>query len=106
MIRIKQYIELDGRSPFEEWFMDLNSVAAVKVTKAVYRLELGNFSNVEGVGRGVYELKIHFGPGYRVYFGKDGDEIVILLCGGSKKRQSQDIEKAIKFWQEYKKLKK
>ena len=106
MIKIKQYIFPDGHSPFDKWFMGLNSVAAAKITKAIYKLELGNFSNVEGVGSGVYEQKIDFGPGYRVYFGKDGIEVIILLCGGTKKRQSNDIEEAIQLWQDYKKRKK
>lgn len=106
IIRTKQYIDPDGRSPFERWFLGLNSAAAVKVTKAIYKLELGNFSNVEGVGGGVYEQKIHFGPGYRIYFGKDGDEIIILLCGGTKKRQSTDIAEAVVLWQDYKKRRK
>src|SRR5579872_6029985 len=105
MIRIKQYIDQVGRSPFEKWFMELNNIAAAKITKSIYKLELGNFSNVEGVGNGVYEQKIDFGPGYRVYFGKDGNEIIILLCGGTKKRQSNDIAEAINLWQDYKKRK-
>jgi putative addiction module killer protein len=105
MIRIKQYLDQAGRSPFEKWFMELDNTAAAKITKSVYKLELGNFSNVEGVGNGVYEQKIDFGPGYRVYFGKDGNEIIILLCGGTKKRQSNDIAEAINFWQDYKKRK-
>lgn len=106
MIRIKQYIDTDGHSPFDKWFWGLNSVAAAKITKAMYKLELGNFSNVEGVGNGVYEQKIYFGPGYRVYFGKDGDEIIILLCGGTKKRQSNDVADAKEYWQDYKRRKK
>ena len=81
-------------------------MAAAKITKALYKLELGNFSTVEGVGGGVYEQKIDFGPGYRIYFGKDGSDIVILLCGGTKKRQSTDIERAKELWQDYKKRKK
>jgi putative addiction module killer protein len=72
------------------------------VTTALYRLGLGNFSNVKGVGGGVFERRIDFGPGYRVYFGKDGERIVILLCGGTKKRQQNDIELAGEFWQDYK----
>ncbi len=106
MIRIKQYIETNGCSPFDKWFLGLNNIAAAKITKAIYKLELGNFSNVEGVGSGVYEQKIDFGPGYRVYFGKDGDEIVILLCGGTKKRQANDIRVAKEYWQDYKSRKK
>jgi putative addiction module killer protein len=68
----------------------------------VVRLSNGNFSNVEGVGSGVYEYKVNFGPGYRIYFGQDGGRLVILLGGGSKKRQSADIKNAIARWQDYK----
>jgi putative addiction module killer protein len=71
----------------------------------VRRLELGNFSNVKGVGAGVFEYKIDFGPGYRVYFGKDGDRLVILLGGGTKKTQDRDIVTARARWQDYKKRK-
>lgn len=69
------------------------------------RLALGNVSNVKVVGSGVLELKIDFGPGYRVYFGKDGEQLVILLGGGAKKRQQRDIAAAIADWQDYKRRK-
>ncbi len=75
------------------------------MTTALYRLGLGNFSNAKGVGSGVFEYRIDFGPGYRVYFGKDGEEIVILLTGGSKLRQQKDIELAKACWQDYKQQK-
>jgi len=75
------------------------------VTTALYRLGLGNFSNVKGVGSGVFEYRIDFGPGYRVYFGKDGEQIVILLCGGTKLRQQNDITIAKKYWLDYKRQK-
>lgn len=68
-------------------------------------MEVGNFSNVKGVGRGVFEYRLDFGPGYRVYFGKDGDTLVILLGGGTKKRQQRDVESAQALWQEYKQRK-
>jgi putative addiction module killer protein len=80
----------------------LNSQAAAKVTTALIRLAAGNLSNVKGVGSGVLEYKIDFGPGYRVYFGRDGERLVILLAGGTKKRQQQDINSAIANWQDYK----
>jgi len=67
---------------------------------------LGNFSNVKGVGAGVYECRLDFGPGYRIYFGKDGETVVILLGGGTKKRQRRDIDDAIARWQDYKRRKK
>jgi len=103
MIDIRECVRLDGRNQFADWFNRLNSEAARKVTTALYRLGLGNFSNVKGVGSGVFECRIDFGPGYRVYFGKDGEAIVILLCGGTKKKQQSDIELALESWSDYKK---
>jgi len=71
----------------------LNAEAARKVTTALYRVGLGNFSNSKSVGAGVYERKINFGPGYRVYLGKEGEQIVVLLGGGTKQRQQNDFER-------------
>ena len=79
MLTLLEYLEHDGSSPFAKWFATLDAVAAAKITTAVRRLELENFSNVKGVGAGVFEYRIDFGTGYRVYFGKDGDGLVILL---------------------------
>jgi putative addiction module killer protein len=76
------------------------------VTTALYRVGLGNFSSVQGVGFGVFECKINFGPGYRVYFGKDGEQMVILLGGGAKQRQQIDISLALDRWEDYKQRKK
>jgi putative addiction module killer protein len=90
---------------FGRWFDGLNAVAAARVAVALTRLGLGNFSNVEGVGAGVYELKIDFGPGYRVYFGKDGERIVILLGGSAKKRQGAAIAAAQAAWADYRRRK-
>jgi putative addiction module killer protein len=72
MLAVLEYLERDGASPFAKWFATLDATAAAKITTAVRRLELGNFSNVKGVGTGVFEYRVDFGPGYRVYFGKDG----------------------------------
>ncbi len=105
-IEIREYLDHAGRNPFHEWFEALNSEAAQKVTVALYRVALGNFSNVRGVGSGVFECKIHFGPGYRAYFGKDGERIVIVLGGGTKKTQQSDIALAIRRWDDYKRRKK
>jgi putative addiction module killer protein len=79
MVDIREYHDWGGHSPFRERYDRLNAEAARKVTTALYRVGLGNFSNVKGVGAGVYECKINFGPGYRVYFGKEGEQMVILL---------------------------
>jgi len=104
-MKVTEYIDKNNRSPFAQWFGKLDGVAAAKVTTALYRLEQGNFSNVESVGEGVREYKIDFGPGYRIYFGKDGMELIILLGGGAKKQQSRDISMAKRKWDEYKHLK-
>jgi putative addiction module killer protein len=103
---VREYRDANGRSPFAVWFRALDPVAAAKVTVALTRLGLGNTSHVRSVGAGTYELKIDFGPGYRIYFGKDGSEIAILLGGGTKRRQQRDIEAAHERWQEYKARKK
>lgn len=102
---IQEYLDSEGRSPFRVWFNRLNADAARRVTTAVYRLGLGNFSNVKGVGSGVFEYRIDFGPGYRVYFGKDGETVVILLAGGTKHIQQKDIEQALGRWRDYKQRK-
>jgi putative addiction module killer protein len=102
-VSILEYLDAEGRSPFSRWFAELNAAAAARVTIALYRLQQGNFSNVEGVGGGVYECKVNFGPGYRVYFGKEGAQVVILLGGGSgKKRQGAAIASAQATWADYK----
>jgi len=105
MIEVREYLDAKGNSPYAKWFNRLNATAAVKVVTAIHRMGQGNFSNVKGVGAGVYEYRIDFGPGYRVYFGKDGDRLVILLAGGTKKRQDADITAAKTHWRDYKRRK-
>ena len=97
----RYYVLRDGRSPFEGWFAGLDPTARSKVTVAVARLEQGNLSNVKPVGEGVLEYRINFGPGYRIYFGRDGDALVILLTGGTKRRQQRDIRAALDMWTDY-----
>lgn len=84
MIEVLEYLDASGHSPYAEWFDRLNAPAAAKVATAVTRLAQGNLSNLKGVGGGVFECKINFGLGYRVYLGKDGERLVILLGGGTK----------------------
>ena len=105
MIKIREYIDAYGRSPYAKWFDGLNARAAAKVATALVRMEQGNLSNAKGIGAGVSEYRVDFGPGYRVYFGKDGDTLVILLGGGAKTRQGKDIEAAQSLWREYKRRK-
>jgi putative addiction module killer protein len=101
-MKILEYNDANGRSPFKTWFDDLNVEAAVKVTVALTRMGLGNLSNAKSVGGGVLEFRIDFGPGYRVYFGQNGDELIILLGGGTKRGQQQDIAAAKGRWADYK----
>ena len=103
---VREFVDANGTSPYANWFNELNAEAAAKVTANLTRIELGNFSNTKSVSGGVYEVRIDFGPGYRVYFGKDGEKIIILLGGGTKKKQNTDIKRAHELWKEYKKRKK
>ena len=97
---IREYVE-DDVSPFAEWFSRLDAVAAARVDRYVRRMEQGNFGDSKPVGGGVQELRISFGPGYRVYYGRDGERLIILLGGGTKRRQSRDIEAAQIRWTRY-----
>ena len=106
MIELRGYIDINGDKRFARWLEALDASAAAKVAIALTRLEQGNFSQAKGVGAGVSEYKIDFGPGYRIYFGRDGETLVILLGGGTKKRQNQDIRAAQQCWADYKRRKK
>ncbi len=100
---IKEYIAEDGKNYFREWFDSLKDIRTqVKIDIRIDRLRLGNFGDAKGVGFGVHELRIHSGPGFRVYFGLDGNTLVLLLCGGDKGAQKKDIQKAVALWKEYK----
>src|ERR1700721_151660 len=105
MIELREYVDNRGVSPFAVWRGKLDPAIRSRVTIAVFRLATGDFSAVKGAGGGIFELRMDFGPGYRVYFGKDGEKLVILLGGGTKKRQQGDIAAAIESWQEYKRRK-
>ena len=98
---IREYT-VEGRSLFAEWFDELDAVTADRVDRYIRRLETGNFGAAKVVGEGVSELRLDFGPGYRVYFGRDGKTLIILLGGGSKRRQDADIAAAIARWKHYK----
>ena len=101
-MKLVEYFEEGGRSPFAAWFGRLDAIAAAKVQVSLTRLAGGNTSNLKSVGEGVFEQKIDFGPGYRVYLGREGDRLVILLGGGTKQRQQGDIADAIARWRDYK----
>ena len=101
---IREYTEA-GRSPFAEWFERLDAVTAARVDRYIRRLEAGNFGAAKALREGVFELRLDFGPGYRVYFGREGRTIIILLGGGSKRRQEVDIAAAVERWKRYKQTK-
>ncbi|HCC58423.1 MAG TPA: addiction module killer protein [Solibacterales bacterium] len=100
---VEFYVDGDGNCPFKEWLESLKDhVARAQVDKRITRVRLGLFGNCDEVGEGVIELKLDTGPGYRLYCAQDGRTLVVLLCGGTKRRQQSDIEQARKFWRDYK----
>lgn len=104
-IDVRYYEDEGGRRPFERFFNRIGGMAAVKITAAISRLRAGNTGDSKSVGKGVSELRINWGPGYRLYYGWDGDNLVILLSGGAKKsrkKQSADITQAQSYWADYK----
>lgn len=103
MIEIFRYVTESGREPVTEWVQSLkDKQAQAKIRVRLKRLEAGMFGDCEPVGDGVLELREHLGAGYRVYFGRHGQTVVILLCGGSKKTQSSDIKTARQYWADWK----
>jgi putative addiction module killer protein len=105
VVTVLEYVDGNGRSPFRRWFESLNTPAVSRVITALTRIGEGNFSNVKAVGGAIFEYRIDFGPGYRIYFGRDGDTVVIVLAGGTKKRQQDDIHTAQERWADYKRRK-
>src|SRR5260221_9408700 len=98
---IREYTERE-RSPFAEWFNELDAVTAARVDRFIRRLESGNFGAAKSLRDGVFELRLDFGPGYRVYYGREGRTLIILLGGGTKRRQAADIAAAAQRWKQYK----
>lgn len=99
--RVVEYLDHQGRSPFARWLAQLDAQAAARVVAVVYRLGSGNDANVKSVGSGVLERTIHSGPGYRIYFARDGEAWVILLGGSTKRRQQNAIDAARERWKDY-----
>lgn len=100
-IKVEEYLREDASSPYKKWFVTLSAQAAVKVTVAKLRMELGNTSNIKWFD-GMGEYVIDWGPGYRIYLAKDGDTLIILFGGGTKRGQQRDIDKAKVLLAEYK----
>ncbi len=104
---IKYYVTEDGHEPYIKWFKGIKNLKGRALIKTrLNRVRSSNFGDYKPVKDGVYELRIHYGPGYRIYYGLDGDSLVILLCGGLKGTQSKDIKKALQYWDAYKEEKK
>lgn len=99
---VQEYVRVDGSSPFGAWFDDLDAQAAAKVATAILRLEAGQTSNLKWIGGGLGEYRIDWGPGYRLYLAQQGDALVILFVGGTKRRQQTDIGRARVLLAEYK----
>jgi putative addiction module killer protein len=99
-VEIREYLRPSGVSPFGRWFAGLEAEVAARVTAALARLAAGSWSNVRSLGDGVHELRLHFGPGYRLYFGTIGGRVVILVGGGTKSGQARDIARARALWAE------
>ena len=91
-----------GKEPFTDWLESLRDTKGrQRIIKRLFRVEQGNFGDFKGVGDGIFELRFSFGPGYRVYFGRDGNTVIVLLAGGDKSSQEKDIQVAKIYWQEY-----
>jgi len=99
--RIREYVAFGGLNPFREWLDGLARTVKARVQARILRLETGNLGDYKAVGGGVYEIRLDFGPGYRIYFGFDGDDLIILFCGGSKGSQQRDIRRARNYWLDY-----
>ena len=101
---IKSYTTPEGKSPFDDWLRKLKDKKAIaRILQRIDRVSLGNFGDCRSVGKSVYELRIHFGPGYRIYFGIANEQLIILLSAGDKSSQQKDISTAQKYWKEYQK---
>lgn len=103
MIEIRRYVTRTGKDVIGEWLVGLNDVQArARIAARIDRLSLGNFGDCRSLREGVSELRIDWGPGYRVYFANLGRACVLLLCGGDKRKQSSDINRAIQYLRDYK----
>ncbi|MCA2692518.1 MAG: type II toxin-antitoxin system RelE/ParE family toxin [Microcystis aeruginosa Ma_QC_Ch_20071001_S25D] len=99
---IERYVTADGQIPFDNWFDSIRvSKTQTIISKRLDRVRMGNLGDYRSVGGGVFELRIDYGPGYRIYFGQVGTTIVLLLCGGDKSSQIKDIRQAQEYWRDY-----
>ena len=101
MVAVREYVDQDGRSPFREWLRCLDVPIRARIQARILRFETGNLGDHKLLCDGVWEARLAFGPGYRLYFGKSGHELVLLLVGGDKRSQTKDIERAKTYWANY-----
>jgi putative addiction module killer protein len=102
MIELRRYATEDGKDVFGEWLRKLKDRRArASIETRLMRVALGNFGDCKAVGSGVWELRVDVGPGYRVYYARDGKIVVLLLCGGDKRTQTRDISRSIEYWTDY-----
>lgn len=99
---IREYLDLQGRFPFRDWLEGLDKATRARIQAPVLRFETGNLGDHKHLDDGVWEARVMFGSGYRLYFGRDGDELVLLLIGGDKGSQRKDIARAVGYWKDYK----
>ena len=103
---VNEYTDVDGKSPYDSWLKSLRDKCAIaRIIMHVDRMELGLFGDSSPIGDGLSEMRIHYGPGYRVYYGKEAQRVYLLLCGGDKSTQTKDIKQAKLYWQEHKQRK-
>jgi len=102
---IREYLTPQGRNPFREWLKTLDMGVQARIQGRVLRFENGNLGDHKNVGGGVWEARLDFGPGYRLYFGKDGAAVILLLAGGDKASQSKDIAAAKHYWKDFREAK-
>ena len=105
-IELEEYLSADGAAPFTDWLEQLrDGMARVRVVKRLTRMKAGLLGDWKAVGAGVIELREDYGPGYRIYCARHGDKLIVLLAGGDKRSQQQDIEHAQSYWQDWKRRK-
>ena len=104
-LTVREYVTADGRAPFRDWLDTLTVVVRARIQARLLRFEMGNLGDCKSVGHGVWEARVMTGPGYRVYFGRDGESIILLLTGGDKGSQRRDIVRATRMWDDYQEAK-
>lgn len=98
---LSKYVTVNGECPFDEWFETLNPTVKARIDVRLDRVSLGNFGDSKSLSGGIYELRLHFGGGYRIYYGLAGNKVILLLMGGMKRTQDKDIKTARRYWKAY-----